>query len=179
MFERFKVSRRCRAQMQCTYGEGFLLPGTPNSLIKRGGGPGKATSARNGWGGSVARPAPRRWSPFCYPVGPTVFWLCKVRALAPRITLREQVLRYRWHLWVVSLERVTQPGQKYRFSTHVDPGSAPSSPVIITPAITGPPAPSLNVWERGGGGAAGYCPRVRCAYCTVHFITIAGRNRQG
>lgn len=28
------------------------------------------------------------------------------------------------------------------------------------------------------GGAAGYCPRVRCAYCTTRFITIAGRTRQ-
>lgn len=27
------------------------------------------------------------------------------------------------------------------------------------------------------GGAAGYCPRVRCAYCTTRFITIAGRTR--
>ncbi|KAJ8136833.1 hypothetical protein OY671_009954, partial [Metschnikowia pulcherrima] len=25
-----------------------------------------------------------------------------------------------------------------------------------------------------GGGAAGYRPRVRCAYCTPQFITIAG-----
>lgn len=28
------------------------------------------------------------------------------------------------------------------------------------------------------GGAAGYCPRVRCAYYTTRFITIAGRTRQ-
>ena len=28
-----------------------------------------------------------------------------------------------------------------------------------------------------GGGAAGYCPRVRCAYYTTRFITIAGRTR--
>ena len=27
------------------------------------------------------------------------------------------------------------------------------------------------------GGAAGYRPRVRCAYCTPQFIAIAGRNR--
>jgi len=25
-----------------------------------------------------------------------------------------------------------------------------------------------------GGGAAGYCPRVRCAYLTPPFIAIAG-----
>jgi len=29
------------------------------------------------------------------------------------------------------------------------------------------------------GGAAGYRPRVRCAYCTPQFITIAGRSRRG
>src|SRR3546814_18856739 len=27
------------------------------------------------------------------------------------------------------------------------------------------------------GGAAGYCPRVRCVYSTTPFILIAGRNR--
>ena len=29
-----------------------------------------------------------------------------------------------------------------------------------------------------GGGAAGYCPRVRCAYCTPQFIAIANRSWQ-
>jgi hypothetical protein len=29
------------------------------------------------------------------------------------------------------------------------------------------------------GGAAGYCPRVRCVYVTTSFITIAGRTRHG
>ena len=56
---------------------------------------------------------------------------------------------------------VLRPGEGIRFSTHVDPSSAPS-----------------NVPQTGTcGGAAGYCPRVRCAYCTIRFITIAGRTR--
>src|SRR3546814_19588164 len=32
--------------------------------------------------------------------------------------------------------------------------------------------------EALSGGAAGYCPRVRCAYFTASFIAIAGRVRQ-
>jgi hypothetical protein len=64
---------------------------------------------------------------FCYPVrSEPCSRLCKFRPLGRHITQREQVLRCRWHLWFLSLMRVTQPGQKLRFSTHVDPGSAPS-----------------------------------------------------
>ena len=64
---------------------------------------------------------------FCYPVrSEPCSSLCKIRPLGRQVTQREQVLRCRWHLWVLSLERVTQPGRKQCFSTHVDPGSAPS-----------------------------------------------------
>src|SRR3569623_667902 len=50
------------------------------------------------------------------------------------------------------------PSKRQRLSTHVDPGSAPSS----------------SPEKEDGGGAAGYCPRVRCVYYTPSFIAIAG-----
>src|SRR6478752_417424 len=78
------------------------------------------------WGGSVARPTPGPRNPFCCPVGPTALWLCKFGPLGRKITQQERVLHYHWHLCVLSLERVTQPEQKQRFSIHVDPSSTPS-----------------------------------------------------
>src|SRR3546814_18233472 len=39
-------------------------------------------------------------------------------------------------------------------------------------------SPRAHQETRVCGGAAGYCPRVRCVYSTTPFILIAGRNRQ-
>ena len=56
--------------------------------------------------------------------------------------------------------RWSHAGRKLRFSAHVDPSSAPSG----------------SAARAGFGGAAGYRPRVRCAYDTPQFIAIAGRG---
>jgi len=45
------------------------------------------------------------------------------------------------------------PGENHTFTTHVDPVSPPSGPVVP------------GTWPVGGfGGGAGHCPRVRYAY---------------
>ena len=85
---------------------------------------------------------------FCYPVRSEPCSLpCNFRPLGPRVTQREQVLRCRWHLCVLSLLRVTQPGRKQCFSTHVDPGSAPSGNPSLAGLLVEPPgtAPGSSV----------------------------------
>jgi len=102
----------------------------PGSLAERRTAAATGSPESQPWGGGalLLLGAPR--APgfrFCYPVrSEPCSLLCKIRPLGRQVTRREQVLRYRWHLWVLSLLRVTQPGQKQCLSTHVDPGSAPS-----------------------------------------------------
>ena len=91
-------------------------------------------------GDSVARLPRAPGFRFCYPVrSEPCSSLCKIRPLGRQVTQREQVLHCHWHLWVLSLERVTQPGRKQCFSTHVDPGSAPSEVLGFPRILVEPP----------------------------------------
>jgi hypothetical protein len=53
-------------------------------------------------------------------------------------------------------------------------GRAKTSPLNTRRSWFGPVRTSVAA---GSGGAAGYCPRVRCVYYATSFITIAGRTR--
>lgn len=64
------------------------------------------------WGVSVAGYAPTPGIPSVARWARPRNTPCKIRPLGRQITPRERVLSYRLHLWVLSLERVTQPGQK-------------------------------------------------------------------
>ncbi len=70
-----------------------------------------------------------------------------------------------------------------RFNGSFRPGkntAVPHTSILVRPQH--PPCPRKAAWceasrsrARKDGGAAGYCPRVRCVYCTPQFIAIAGK----
>ena len=72
------------------------------------------------------------------------------------------MLRYRWHLCVLN----SFAGYSARAKT----------PSFSTRRSWFGPVRNCGK-SAVSGGAAGYCPRVRCTYCTAQFIAIAGRNR--
>ena len=91
--------------------------------------------------------------------GPTALFWCNVRPQGRQLRRNRECF-----VIVGTCEygplRWSHSERKQRFSTHVDPGSAPSETVSRYTTIY--------------GGAAGYCPRVRCVYFTPQFIAIAG-----
>lgn len=123
------------------------------------------------WGASVARCSPYRWYPLLLP-GAARTALLSLVTQSVRTLLRGN----RERLVIVGTCVMGRcggpiPGKSLRFSTHVDPGSAPSARLIRASTRMKRAAERLS----SGGGAAGYCPRVRCAYFTPTFIAIAGR----
>ena len=94
---------------------------------------------------------------FCCPVSPVPLESASVARCGPNrafdlsnsvredlVTRQERAPRYRWHL-CDGPSRWSHSGRKLRFSTHVDPSSAPSG----------------FAFAADSGGAAGYRPRVR------------------
>src|SRR4051812_37643444 len=126
---------------------------------------------REGKGGEVLLPGPPRAAGvrFCCPVRPDRAFVLSNSTREGQVTRQSRGPRYRWHLCDGPL-RWSHSGRKLRFSTHVDPGSAPSAEPLGRHASC-----VLPEWLGPSGGAAGYCPRVRCAYDTQHFIAIAGQ----
>src|SRR3954452_1605520 len=119
-------------------------------------------------GGEVLLPGPPRAAGvrFCCPVRPDRAFVLSNSTREGQVTRQSRAPRYRWHLCDGPL-RWSHSGRKLRFSTHVDPGSAPSAEPLGRHASC-----VLPEWLGPSGGAAGYCPRVRCAYDTQHFIAI-------
>ena len=115
------------------------------------------------WGASVARCSPYRWNPLLLPGAARTALLSDVTQ-SVRTSLRGNCER----LVVVGTcgcERfygAFRPGKNTVFQY---------TSILVRPHQN---------WPRRAvcGGAAGYCPRVRCIYFTAQFITIAGRSRQ-
>ena len=114
------------------------------------------------WGASVARCSPYRWNPLLLP-GAARTALLSLVTQSVRTLLRGKSER----LVVVGtcgFERfygAFRPGKNNAFQ---------HTSILVQPHQNRPR-------EAFYGGAAGYRPRVRCVYDTLHFITIAGRNR--
>src|SRR4051794_8809552 len=98
--------------------------GKARSTAEEGGPPLRA----GGEGGGLLLPgAPRAAGVrFCCPVRPDRAFDFVTLAVRRGVTQQSRAPRYRWHL-CDGPSRWSHSGRKLRFSTHVDPGSAPSA----------------------------------------------------
>jgi hypothetical protein len=121
-----------------------------------------ASRLRKGSGGSVARPPRGRWNPLLLP-GAARTALLSLVTQSVRTLLRG------------NRERLVVVGTCgfERFYGAFRPGK--NSAFQHTSILVRPRQDDLR--KGLSGGAAGYCPRVRCVYDTLHFIAIAGRSR--
>ncbi|MEA3033754.1 MAG: hypothetical protein QOH86_1770 [Sphingomonadales bacterium] len=134
---------------------------------------GRTREPNMGGGGLLLPGAPRAAGVrFCCPVRPDRAFDFVTLAVRLGVTRQSRVLRYRWHL-CNGPSRWSHSGRKLRVSTHVDPGSAP--PTVEPHKVdTHAGIPSKYYFDgiplraapadSALGGAAGYCPRVRCIY---------------
>jgi len=72
-----------------------------------------------------------------------------------------------------SITAVPSRAKSKHLSAHVDPGSPPSAPALswpgcpsadILPVSVALQHQAVRAYQAGGGGGAGYCPRVRHTY---------------
>ncbi len=125
----------------------------------RSGGPPPLKEGRIRKSGGLLLPgAPRTAGVrFCCPARPgRAFGQCNL-VREDRVTLRLRMPRCRWHLGF--LKHLTAYSCRAKTSS-LNTRRSWFGP--IDPATTG-----------GSGGAAGYCPRVRCVYFTTSLIAIA------
>ena len=119
------------------------------------------------WGASVARCSPYRWNPILLPgsVQPRYFGVTSGREALSYAAIASASLS----LALVCMGRCGGPIPN-------ENSAFQHTSILVRPHQLSRWVGTLHACRPSGagGGAAGYCPRVRCVYCTPPFIVIAG-----
>src|SRR4051812_38529968 len=121
---------------------------------------------REKWGASVARCSPYRRNPLLLPgAAPTALLSLVTQSVRTLLRGKSERLVIVGTCGFERFHGAFRPGKNSAFQ---------HTSILVRPRQN----PAIAEAKEGFGGAAGYCPRVRCVYDTLHFITIAGRSRQ-